>query len=428
MVRRVTSPFRRHVQHQLSSTRVADAPSASAELPPPTPGLVLLLGGLLVLGGATIDLYLPSLPAVARELGTTSAAAQLTISAGLIGASVGQLLVGPLSDRYGRRLPVLVGLVVHVATSVGCMLASTIAILVGLRLLQGVAVAGCGLTAMAVVRDRSSGSDAARVISRLMLVFAVTPLVAPWVGGVIAGAAGWRAVFGVMALAGAAVLVVVWRLLPETLPPERRSVGGVGSALPAYAGLIRDREFVVLAVLGGLAWAVIISWVVGSPFALQAEYGLTAQEFGLVVAVMTVAFMCGTQANAALVKAIPPLHIVRAATPVALGLAGILVLVETTGAGGLPGFLVAAWILLATVSTIAPNTFALALTRHGERAGSATALLEFLQQGTAALVSLLVGVLGGTASATVTVMLAAAGATLLLLLLGTPAYRRTARV
>ncbi|MFC6286921.1 multidrug effflux MFS transporter [Nocardioides sp. GCM10027113] len=391
---------------------------------PPSGGLVLLLGGMIVLGGVTVDLYLPSLPAVARDLGTSPAAAQATISAGLIGAAAGQLVVGPLSDRYGRRLPALVGLVVHVVTSVGCMLAPTVGALVGLRLLQGVAVAACGLTAMAVVRDRCSDSAAARVISRLMLVFAVTPLIAPWLGGMIAGAAGWRAVFGVLALAGAAVLAVVWRWLPETLPREARRAGGIGPALRGYAALARDRRFVVLAVLGGLAWGVIISWIVGSPFTLQVEYGLSQERFGLVVALMSAALMSGFQVNAVVVRTVEPLQVVRVATPAALVLAVLLMVIMRSGAGGLVGLLGVVWLLLATVSMIAPNTFALALTRHGERAGSATALLEFLQQGTAALGSLLVGGLGGGGSATATAILVAAGATLLLLALGTPTYRR----
>lgn len=394
---------------------------------PPSGGLVLLLGGMIVLGGVTIDLYLPSLPAVARDLGTSPAAAQATISAGLIGASAGQLVVGPLSDRYGRRPPVLVGLVVHVVTSLGCIVAPTIGALVGLRLLQGVAVAACALTVMAVVRDRCSDNVAARVISRLMLVFAVTPLVAPWLGGVIAGAAGWRAVFAVLALLGVAVLAVVWRWLPETLPRDRRSARGLGAAARGYAALVRDRQFVTLAVLGGLAWGVIISWVVGSPFTLQVEYGLSPERFGLVVALMSTAFMSGFQINAALVRTVEPLHVVRIATPAALVLAVLLMLVIRSGAGGLAGLLGVAWLLMATVSLIAPNTFALALTRHGESAGTATALLEFLQQGTAALASLLVGVLGGDGSATGTAILIAAGATLLLLALGTPSYRRAAQ-
>lgn len=413
------------------SARVGAEQPASApnfpDTPPPSAGLILLLGGLMVLGGVTVDLYLPSLPAVARELGTTPAAAQATISAGLIGASVGQLLVGPLSDRFGRRPPVLIGLGVHVATSLGCMVATGIGVLVGLRLAQGVAVAACGLTVMAVVRDRCSGGAAARAISRLMLVFAITPLVAPWLGGIIAGAAGWRAVFGVLALWGAVVLVVVWRRLPETLPPHRRSSTGLRATFAGYADLARDGEFVVLAVLGGLAWGVIISWVVGSPFVLQDQFGLDPREFGLVVAMMAGAFMLGFQANAVLVKTLEPMFVVRAATPVAVALGCFLLVLVRTGTLGLVGLLATVWVLLATVSLIAPNTFALALSRHGERAGSATALLEFLQQGTAAVVSLLVGLLGGGGSATATTMLVAAGGLLLLLVLGTSAYRRADR-
>lgn len=393
----------------------------------PAARLLLLLGGMLVLGGATVDLYLPSVPAVARELGTTAAAAQSTISAGLIGAAVGQLLVGPLSDRHGRRRPVLVGLGLHVVTSVLCMLATSIGALIALRLLQGIAIAAGGLTAMAVIRDRASGGAAARAISRLLMVFMITPLVAPWLGGLIAGAAGWRAVFAVLAAFGAVTLLVVWRFLPETLPEERRAAGGLRSAFHSYAVLLRDSQFVVLAVLGGLAWAGPLSWLIGSPVVLQIERGLSVQQFGLVAALMGTALMLGFQVNSALVKTVDPVSVLRVAAPTWLVLAGVFFIVARGGIGGLPGLLATGWLFIATVGTIAPNTFAMALTRHGERAGSATAVLEFLQQGSAALVSLFVGILGGGSRATATVILATAAATFALLTLGTPAYRRSAQ-
>ena len=202
------------------------------------PAFVGLLGAMAALGAVTVDMYLPSLPTVAAELGTSDAAVALTISGVLLGAALGQLLVGPMSDRFGRRRPALVGIALHVVASLLCVLAPTIGMLIALRFLQGVGNAAAGITAMAVIRDRLTGGPAARVISRLMLVIGVAPLFAPTVGGLIAGVAGWRAVFGVLAAFGLALGVAVWRWLPETLPPVRRTTSGVGGALRGYRSLL----------------------------------------------------------------------------------------------------------------------------------------------------------------------------------------------
>lgn len=385
------------------------------------------MGLITALGAVSTDTYLPSLPTVAADLGTTAAAAQFTITGVLIGAAIGQLLVGPLSDRFGRRRPALVGIALHVVASLLCMVAPSIGALIALRVVQGMGNSAATVTAMAVIRDRLSGGPAARVLSRLVLVIGVAPLLAPTLGGVIAGAAGWRAVFGALALFGVVLWVLVWRLLPETLPAERRAAGGVGAAMRGYAGLLRDRRFVALAVLPGLAMSVLMSYVAGAPFVLQIGFGLTEQQFALVFALNGAGGILAAQINAALVRRHDPIAILRVALPAALALALVLVAVAVSGAGGLVGLLVPLWLLASVVMFIPANATALALSRRGERAGTAAALIGAMQTGTAGLVGSAVGLLGSDATAMAVVMVSALLVAVVVLATATPAYRRAAR-
>lgn len=390
----------------------------------PTARYVLLLGLMCALPAVTSDIYLPSLPEVARDLGTSTTAVQLTMTGVLVGAALGQLVVGPLSDRFGRRRPVLVGIAAHIVISLLCALAPGIGALVALRVAQGFFNASATVVAIAVIRDRFVGADASRLLSRLMLVIGVAPLFAPSVGGLIAGLAGWRAVFVALAVFGAALWVVVWLRLPETLPPERRRGAGLRTALQGYGTLLRDRHFVAVAVLPGLGMAVLMSYVVGSPFVLREGFGLSANQFALLFATNGVALVGGAQVNAALVRHVAPVRILRVALPLLVAAAITLFVVAVTGAGGLFGLLGVLWLLLGLVQMIPPNASAIALSRHGAMAGTAAAFIGAMQAGVAGVVSPLVGLLGADARAMTVVMVASAVAALLVLALATPAYHR----
>ncbi len=397
---------------------------AAAPVFRPNAKYVLLLGAMTALPAVTTDMYLPSLPDVARDLGTSGTAAQLTMTCMLIGGAVGQLVIGPLSDRFGRRLPVLVGVALHVVTSLACALAGGIGPLIALRALQGFFNASATVVAMAVIRDRFVGPDASRLLSRLMLVIGVAPLFAPSIGGLIAGDFGWRGVFVALAVFGAGLWVVVWRRLPETLPRERRLAGGIGTALRGYGILVRDRHFVALAVLPGLGQAVLMSYVVGSPFVLREGFGLSASQFALVFAVNGIGLVGGAQINAALVRHYAPIQIIRVALPLSLSLNVLLLVLALSGAGGLPALLIALFLILSLVNFVPPNASAIALSRHGERAGTAAAFIGSLQAGVAGIISPLVGLLGEDAGAMAVVMVSAAAGALLVLSFATPAYRR----
>lgn len=385
---------------------------------------VLLLGALATLPALTVDMYLPLLPEVGAELGAPDSLAQLTLSGMLVGGAVGQLVIGPLSDRYGRRLPVVVGLSLHVVTSLLCALAPNIGILVALRVLQGFFNASASVVAIAAIRDRFTGSDAARILSRLMLVIGLAPLLAPTFGSFIGAHSTWRAVFWVLAAAGVVLGAIVLRWMPESLPVERRRPAGARTILRGYGSLLRDRHFVALAVLPGLGQAVLMSYVVGSPFVLQEGYDLSHGQFALLFAINGIGLVVSAQANAALVRRVAPIRLLRTALVVQGVFATGLVVVAVTGAGGLAGILVALWLVLSLQGLIPANASALALTRHGEIAGTAAAVIGAFQSGVAGLVSPLVGFFGGDAVAMSGVMLGAVVTSLLVLGLATPAFRK----
>jgi DHA1 family bicyclomycin/chloramphenicol resistance-like MFS transporter len=295
--------------------------------------------------------------------------------------------------------------------------------LTGLRVLQGFFNASAAVVALAVIRDRFVGSAAAQLLSRLMLVIGVAPLLAPTVGQAIAGAWNWRAVFYALALIGVVLVAIVLRFMPETLPEDRRSPGHPTHVAGAYWSLLRDRHFMALAVIPGLGLALIMSYVVGSPFVFQNEYGLTAQQFALVFALNGAALVLSAQLNAALVRKFPPVRLLRTALLVQLGLALLLLAVVATGAGGAFGLVAALWLVLSAQGMIPANASVLALHNYGHMAGTAAAVIGALQSGVAGLVSPLVGILGGNSLSMASVMIGSCALAVTVLALGTPAYR-----
>lgn len=383
--------------------------------------LVLVLGALIALGPLTIDMYLPALPSITDDLMTTEAAVQLTLTGTLLGVALGQLVVGPLSDALGRRLPLLVGVGVHVLASLLCVLAPDVQVLGGLRVLQGLGAAAASVTAMAVVRDRYTGVAAATVLSRLMLVLGAAPVLAPTLGGEVLRVTDWRGVFGVLALVGAALGVLAAFALEETLPPERRRSGRVVGTLRVYRALLRDRTFVGLILVAGLSMAALFAYVSGSSFVLQDQYGLDEQEFGLVFGAGAVWLIAATQLNPRLLRTLQPQQVLTAGLALGLLSSVVLLVTASTGAGGLLGVLLPLWAVLAAVGLALPNTPALALSRHGEAAGTAAALLGATQFGVAAVTAPFVGVLGNDAQAMALVVTAGmAGAVAVLLLVVRP--------
>ncbi|MGI5525567.1 multidrug effflux MFS transporter [Micromonospora sp. CA-259024] len=379
--------------------------------------LVLVLGALIAIGPLTIDMYLPALPAITTALQTTETAVQLTLTGTLVGLALGQLLIGPLSDVVGRRLPLLAGLAAHIVASVLCVFAPNIAVLGALRVLQGLGVAAATVVATAVVRDLFSGASFARIFSRLMLVMGLAPILAPTLGSGLLRWTEWRGVFAALAVLGALLIVVAAFRLPETLPVARRRHGGVGATLRDYRGLLNDRAFVGLVLVAGLAMAALFAYVSGSSFVLQQEYGLDEQQFGLAFGAGAVGLIGATQFNVRLLRRYTPQQILSSALIAGTAAGLLLIMFAATGFGGLGTLLASLWLVLAAAGLALPNAPALAMSRHSEAAGTAAALLGAVQFGIGALSAPLAG-LFGTGSVPMAIVIAGgmAAATLVMLL------------
>ncbi len=392
--------------------------AAPTEAPPPRRALlVLVLGAFVAVGAFTIDMYLPALPAIATDLRTSSPMVQLTLTGTLVGLALGQLVIGPLSDAFGRRRPLLAGTALHVVASLLVLVAPTVEVLGVLRVLQGVGSAAGGVVAMAIVRDLYEGRAAATTLSRLFLVMGAAPVLAPTLGGELLRITSWRGVFAVLALYGLLLFVVGALTVPETLPPGRRVTGGIAGTLRTYRGLLRDRVYVGLVLVAGLTMAGLFSYVSGSSFVYQRQFGLDEQQFGMLFGAGAFFLIGATQLNPVLLRRWSPAQVLSVAM-LAGTLAGLVLLgLAAGGWGGLAGVVVPLWAVLAAVGLSLPNAPALALAAHGETAGSAAALLGAVQFGIGAVVSPLVGVLGNDATA----MALTVGAGLLLgvLVLGT---------
>jgi DHA1 family bicyclomycin/chloramphenicol resistance-like MFS transporter len=355
---------------------------------------LLILGALMAFAPMAIDLYLPGLPAIAAEFGAAPSAAQFTLASFFVGMAFGQVIHGPLADRYGRKPPLYAGLALFVLASVGCALASNITTLILLRFAQ--AASGCAgvVIARAVVRDRFDAHTSAKVYSLLMLVMGVAPILAPFLGGWILLFAGWRAIFLALALFGLACLVGVWRYLPETRTATAPAGGGIGTALRGYGAILRDRRFTGYALSGGFAQAGLFAYITGSPHVFIDVYGVPAHHFGWLFGLNAVGLIASSQYNRRLLRHESADSILRRANRWTVFAGLLLLAVAAIGWGGLPVLLIPLFVYLVSIGFTAPNAMANALAHQGARAGSASALIGTLQFGVATVASTLVGLLG----------------------------------
>ncbi|MER5468620.1 multidrug effflux MFS transporter [Streptomyces sp. NPDC002935] len=416
----------------------AEPVSGTAPRPPAGPGapgrtgllVTLILGGLTATPPLAMDMYLPSLPEVTGSLHASAATVQLTLTACLAGMAFGQLVVGPMSDKWGRRRPLLAGLAVYVVATVLCALAPTVELLVAFRLAQGLAGAAGIVIARAVVRDLYDGVAMARFFSTLMLISGVAPVVAPLIGGQILRVTDWRGVFVVLTAVGIALTVVVWAKLPETLRPAQRHSGGVGEALRAMRGLLADRVFAGYMLAGGFSFAALFAYISASPFVIQDLYGASPQTFSLLFGVNSVGLVIAGQINGKLLVGRVALEKVLATGLTLVVLASTALLLMSTGVLGTVGLApvaAALFVLMSAMGLALPNTQALALMRVRHAAGSASALLGTSSFLIGAIASPLVGVAGEHTAVPMAVVQLAAALVAVACFVGLCRPRRTGR-
>ncbi|MDV9170612.1 multidrug effflux MFS transporter [Streptomyces sp. W16] len=359
--------------------------------------VVLVLGGLTATPPLSMDMYLPALPEVTRALHAPAATVQLTLTACLAGMALGQLVVGPMSDRWGRRRPLLTGLAVYVVATALCAFAPDVEFLVAFRLVQGLAGAAGIVIARAVVRDLYDGVAMARFFSTLMLVSGVAPIVAPLVGGQILRVTDWRGVFVILTFVGAALAVLVWTRLPETLAPADRHVGGTGEALRSMRRLLADLPFTGYMLTGGFAFAALFAYISASPFVVQEIYGASPQTFSLLFGLNSVGLVAVGQINGKLLVGRVSMDKVLGAGLAVVVVAATALLLMATGAFGEVGLVpvaTALFVLMSAMGVTLPNAQTLALMRTRHSAGSASALLGTSSFLIGAVASPLVGIAG----------------------------------
>jgi DHA1 family bicyclomycin/chloramphenicol resistance-like MFS transporter len=370
---------------------------AAVERPIPR-SLFVVLGALSAFGPLSMDLYLPALPQLSADLDSTEAVGQLTLSACMVGLALGQLVLGPVSDRYGRRRPLLIGVGVYAATSLACALAGDMGLLIGLRLVQGVA-GGAGIViARAVVRDRCDTAGAARVFSMLMLVTGLAPILAPVLGGQLLRFAPWQGTFVALTVVGCALLLAALFGVRESLPVDRRTRAGLRESVRQTAGVLRDRRFLGYTAGLTLSSGMLFCYIVMSPFVLQDEFGLDAQQFSLVFAANAVGLMAGAPVSARLVGRLGPARTLTIGATAAAVVAVALAVCTMLGAG-LPVLLPLLFLAVSTVSFVMPTSTALALAEHRSRAGAASGLMGLAQFGIGGAIAPLASIGGASAVA-----------------------------
>lgn len=353
----------------------------------------MVLGLLTTFGPISLDLYLPALPQLADDLAASPSAAQLTITTCLLGLATGQLIAGPLSDRYGRHRPLVVGLTAYLLASAACAFAPTVELLLALRLVQGLAGAAGIVIARAIVRDLYSGRDLVIFFSRLILISGLAPVLAPVLGGQLGRVMDWRGIFGCLAGLGLVLLLAGAFGLSETLPPQRRVTGGWRATLRGLRILLRDRFFVGVALSSGLAGASMFAYIAGATFVLQRIYGLSPVGFSLAFGVNSVGILVLGQVGGWLANRWPAARIL--VLGLALNLTGATALAATVVLGlGLPFVLGSLFVMVSAIGLVLPTASAMALADYPDQAGAASSLLGLGQYVCGAVVAPLVGIAG----------------------------------
>ena len=370
--------------------------------------LIFILGSLTALAPLSIDLYLPALPALGDDLGASTSLVQLTLTACVVGLGVGQLVAGPLADRYGRRPPLLIGLAGFAVSSGVCALAPTVEILIGLRFVQGATGAAGLVIARAIVRD-VYGPAATRIFAALLLVTGLAPVVAPIVGAQMLHFTTWRGTFVVLLGLGVALLVLTWLGLGESLAPDQRRADGLRATLVTLRGLVADRSFMPYVACFALTFGAFFAYISASPFVLEDIHGVSPQVFSAIFAVNSAALIGAAQvAGHVSGRLVEPHRLLYGGVGI-VAISAVALLAIVAAGGGLWPLLVCLLGIAAGTGIVVPTATVLAMAGHGQVAGSASALLGLCQFGLAGILAPLVGVAGSDSALPMAVVMAVCG-------------------
>ena len=352
-----------------------------------------MLGVLSAVGPVSTDMYLPAFPAIEAALGGRPGTAQITLATWFLGLAVGQITQGTLSDRFGRRRPLIVGTVIYTVASAGCALSPDLLTLSVMRFVAAFGGSASMVIPRAIVRDLSEGYASAKLMSRLILVAGAVPVLAPTLGGLVLGFADWHAIFWIGSAYGVACCCMVWRFLPDTLPPERRTSLDPARTLTRYAGIIVERSFITHTLLGGFAMFGMFAYLGGSPDVFISLFHLPPPLYGTLFGFNAVGYIAGSQISPRLLPRFGAGRVVRVAVRVFL--AAMIVLAVVALAHPRPWWLVVAPLSVgfASVGFIMPNATVGALARHAQHAGSASALMGTLQFCLGAVSGIAIGLL-----------------------------------
>ncbi|MDB5503355.1 MAG: drug transporter protein Bcr/CflA family [Tardiphaga sp.] len=339
----------------------------------------IVLGLLSAVGPFAIDMYLPALPAITADLRTSTSATQMTLTMFFIAFGLCQIAYGPLSDVYGRKAPLYAGLALFILGSIGCTLAPSVAWLIAFRCLQGAGAAAMAVIPRAIIRDLHTGVEATKLMALVMLVFSVSPILAPLTGSALIVPFGWRAVFVAVTVAAVIGLALVAALLPETRPAHERISGSVRNVLGSFAELLRDGHFLGLTFIGGLGMASFFAFLATSSFVYIGHYGLSPTQYSLAFSVNAIGFIGASQFAGHLGGRFGMARVVMAAVSAYAAFAVLLLALTLMGFDSLRVLIPLLFVSFAFLGLVIPSTMVLALENHGPIAGIAAALGGTLQ-------------------------------------------------
>ncbi len=339
----------------------------------------LVLGLLSCIGPFSIDMYLPAMPQIARGLGADVAGVQTTISAYFLAFGIAQLVYGPWADQSGRKPPLYLGVAIYLVGTAGCYLAPSIGALIAWRFVQALGAAAVMVVPRAIIRDMHTGHEATRMMAAIMLVISVSPMLAPLAGSAVIAVADWRAIFGVLAIAGVISLLMIAFLLPETLRQEDRVPVSAGRLLSGARHLLADRVFMGLTFTGGFGMASFFVFLASASFVYTGQFGLTPTQFSLAFAANAIGFFSASQMAATLGQRFGARRVVLWATAGFAVFALLTLAAVAAGIGGLPLLIAGLFMGNACLGLVIPTTMVMALDPHGEIAGLASSLGGTLQ-------------------------------------------------